>query len=183
MSETGAPDHGFILPPLCLFSLYTHVQFSALQQVRAKLKRIPLRPEGTQVISADDATEYYNLFWLWTLGAYEVVRTMSEHSQCFRSPKDEQIHALKRRLNVIRTPFAKQQIAGVKRGRPTRFYGENSIHSISASGLLFCINGEEIYSEPLMDEVLDLLVGIKHEDILQRMPIRPVDGPANATGD
>ena len=56
----------------------------------------------------------YAKFWLWVLGAYEVVRTMCEAEQCFSAGVRDQLRDLKQRLTLLRIPFAKQELPGKK---------------------------------------------------------------------
>lgn len=50
--------------------------------------------------------------WLWIMGAYEVVRTMSQASVCFSSRAQEEIKVLKRQLAAARIPATKMEVPG-----------------------------------------------------------------------
>jgi hypothetical protein len=54
------------------------------------------------------------LTWLWTLGAYELIRTMSQASVCFSSDIFDQIQELKQELAIARMPSAKMEKKGEK---------------------------------------------------------------------
>jgi len=54
------------------------------------------------------------LMWLWTLGAYEVVRTMCQAKSCFSKKALDQLIQLKKTLSSIRMPAAKMEKAGQK---------------------------------------------------------------------
>ena len=55
-----------------------------------------------------------SLMWLWTLGAYEVVRTMCQAKSCFSQKAWEQLTQLKKALATVRMPAAKMEKAGKK---------------------------------------------------------------------
>jgi hypothetical protein len=55
-----------------------------------------------------------SLMWLWTLGAYEVVRTMCQAKSCFSSKALGQLTQLKKTLAAVRMPAAKMEKAGKK---------------------------------------------------------------------
>ena len=54
------------------------------------------------------------LLWLWTLGAYEVVRTISQAKECFSDTFIERINDLKKQLAIVRMPNAKMEEQGKK---------------------------------------------------------------------
>ncbi|MEJ7608333.1 MAG: hypothetical protein WKF37_19220, partial [Bryobacteraceae bacterium] len=74
-------------------SLYTAVQVQALQHVGDRMLNYKL---------PDQWMDLYNDFWLWTLGAYEVVRTMDQNSARLVAPKGAEMNAMKRHLATIR---------------------------------------------------------------------------------
>jgi hypothetical protein len=87
--------------PLLKFSLYTHGQSVALQEVGSDILRLLAEMKvGEGAVDAETARRAYNLFWLWTLGAYEVVRTMSDPKRlgCFSEEASKQLLELKKRL-------------------------------------------------------------------------------------
>jgi hypothetical protein len=53
-----------------------------------------------------------SLMWLWTLGAYEVVRTMCQANRCFSQKSCDDLSVLKKVLSAIRMPAAKMEKAG-----------------------------------------------------------------------
>jgi hypothetical protein len=158
--------------PLLKFSLYTAVQKSALsnigQEIVAHLDNSNL-PDG-HVSPA--ILRAYELFWLWTLGAYEVIRVMDEHTGCFAPSVAKQIKALKKRLATIRMPFAKQLHTG-KAKRP--IYAELSISGVGAerNDMIFVIGDQQYSTTALIKEVRDFLGGIKPVDIKGALPLGP----------
>ncbi len=55
-----------------------------------------------------------SLMWLWTLGAYEVVRTMCQAKSCFSETAWDELVQLKKSLSTVRMPAAKMEKAGKK---------------------------------------------------------------------
>jgi hypothetical protein len=156
--------------PLFLFSLYTQIQVDALRRLRERLKQMePLRNEQN-FVQGGAFGEYYDYFWFWVLGAYEVIRVMDEHKDCFAGEIKDQLPEVKRRLNRLRVPFAKQDIAGRKPAKPPKFYAENSVASVN-TGLVFIVGQEEFESSSFMDDVLAFLGSIRAFQILAEMPI------------
>jgi hypothetical protein len=52
--------------------------------------------------------------WLWTLGAYEVVRIICQAKGCFSEKTLDQLTQLKKTLSSVRMPAAKMEKAGKK---------------------------------------------------------------------
>ena len=50
-----------------------------------------------------------DLTWYWTLGAYEVVRTMDQSKKCFSPEFMQKIGGLKKELSKVRMPAAKME--------------------------------------------------------------------------
>lgn len=55
------------------------------------------------------------LSWLWTLGAYEVIRTISQAKECFSDSFIEKVNSLKKQLAIVRMPNAKMEEQGKKK--------------------------------------------------------------------
>jgi hypothetical protein len=65
-------------------------------------------------IQEEFLTRAESLMWLWTLGAYEVVRTMCQAKRCFSQKAIGNLMLLKKSLSGIRMPAAKMEKAGRK---------------------------------------------------------------------
>src|SRR4051794_39337074 len=79
--------------PLIVFSVYTDIQSRTIrglgQDILASLEAGITPDDGTGkgiVCSGEVIDCCYGQFWLWILGAYEVVRTMCQAELCF-SPR------------------------------------------------------------------------------------------------
>jgi len=157
--------------PLLIFSIYTHGQLQSLSLVRRELSSIRLERGGDGSYFVSNHGKYYALFWLWVLGAYEVLRTMSENKDCFDDATAQEILKQKRKIAKLRMPFAKQQLSGENpKNQPTKFFAENSVAELG-TGYVFQVGNELFDRETLMDEVLDFLSGIKRNQILKEMPV------------
>ncbi|MBL1435795.1 MAG: hypothetical protein COB08_006300 [Rhodobacteraceae bacterium] len=148
--------------PLLSFSLYTSAQVQTLRNVGEEL--IGSSENWTDTIT--DLQRVYDFFWLWVLGAYEVVRTMSQNKECFSTSVREQIVEQKRALATIRMPFAKQELKG--NGKPV--YSELSVKGIN-KGMVFVISGETYNSTTVVESFLGFIDGIKTGDVINEIPV------------
>ncbi|MFL5329827.1 MAG: hypothetical protein ACJ8C4_13030 [Gemmataceae bacterium] len=157
--------------PMSTFSVYTDIQSRAVRslahEILACFESGIVSDDGTgkgTVCGGDVINRGYGQFWLWVLGAYEIVRTMDQAKQCFSPRVAGELNVLKRRLAVIRMPFAKQELPG--KSLPVR--GEPSIYGIgdSPSDLRFNVEGQVISARDLIGEFLRVMGGITRADIL-----------------
>ena len=122
--------------------------------------------------------EAYGNFWLWTLGAYEVTRTMSEHAHCFSDAYAQRLQTTKKRLAAYRIPFAKQQLS---RKKESNLLSEASVAVIDAGkrDIAFIVEDEKYWVRLEMSAVGDLLGDVTLTDILYsiRSP-KPTTGSA-----
>ncbi|WP_444666568.1 hypothetical protein [Cereibacter changlensis] len=147
------------LHPLLRFSLYTGIQVDAIKRLGAELDQLS--------DSVSDSSEYYWKFWFWVLGAYETVRLMAEHRKaCLSAEAQERTQAMKKKLSLIRVPFAKQELESSR--RPV--YAELSIADFN-HGLVFCINGKSINSTQLIRETIEFFDSFRDDEIVARLPV------------
>ncbi|RUV48171.1 hypothetical protein EOA85_33570 [Mesorhizobium sp. M5C.F.Ca.IN.020.29.1.1] len=66
--------------PLKAFSIYTVTQLQSLRRMAFEIKAA-----RDQKDPGPDIMKAYDFFWFWTLGAYAIIRTMTQHKQCFSS--------------------------------------------------------------------------------------------------
>lgn len=64
------------------------------------------------VTNADDISDASVLTWFWTLGAYEMVRTMSQSNDCFSEQINAKIGFLKQAIAKARMPSSKMEKKG-----------------------------------------------------------------------
>ena len=155
----------FEATPLIAFSLYTAIQAQSLQRVGERLLSISKDWDATG--ASNDHLIYYDYFWLWVLGAYEVLRTMDEKNSMFAENVAIRTRQLKIEIAKLRMPFAKQELRG--NGGP--IYAENSIAGVK-HGLVFKIGDQTIHSDLLVRDVLDHLGSIELCDIKSALPVR-----------
>ena len=76
------------------------------------------------------------LIWFWTLGAYEVVRTMCQADVCFSPQIFSDLKSLKKVLGEVRMPAAKMERPGKK--QPLSSNRSPSGWDISSKDILVC---------------------------------------------
>lgn len=157
--------------PLMAFSLYTNGQVQYLKRVRGMLRQALPSKDHDGTNGWVKHQEYFALFWLWALGAYEVLRTMASYPECFSENAFRRIEEAKKRAAVLRMPFAKQELRGERPKLKREFYAENSAVGHGESGLTFQIGNETYQSEQYMDEILSIFSSICIDDIRSEMPV------------
>jgi len=161
--------------PLVAFSVYTDIQSRTLQTLGAEILACfdaGIKPDGASGNGSNCSGELvirgYGQFWLWVLGAYEVVRTMCPNpEQCdryFSRGVSDRLKELKRRLAELRMPFAKQEL----RGKNVPVEAEPSICGIGTSppDLRFEVEGQVISARELIVEFATVLGNIARGDVL-----------------
>lgn len=149
--------------PLVLFSVYTDIQKDCLliigdEIIKLMKKFSPNKAEGY-------LPKTYGLVWLWILGAYEVIRVMSDNLDCFNPKKQDKIGKMKSILAKIRIPFAKQEMRGSTRKERYNIGNTLSITSFAKGDMGFTIEGEIFFFKPIFREFKKLLTKIKPCDI------------------
>jgi hypothetical protein len=97
--------------PLLRFSAYTVTQIQTLLFLADELQEIlevALVQEG---VVGPEMEPFYGSFWLWTLGASELVQTMYQAKNYFAQPAQRRIQEFKREIAEIRVLLAKQEFA------------------------------------------------------------------------
>ena len=171
MDLTATWDELLLRHPLVAFSIYTDIQSRTIRELGNEIlsclesgitpSNDPSKP-GT--CDGDVLSRGYPKFWLWVLGAYEVVRTMCQAEQCFSTELVTELRQLKRQLATIRMPFAKQELPGQR--FPT--YYEPSITGIrdSPADLRFQVKGQEISARELISEFERVFGKIRRADVI-----------------
>ena len=156
--------------PLLKFSLYTATQVETLKAFGKELlgdfdAGVTYSEETKQpIFERKLVSDGYAKFWLWLLGAYEVVRTMAQAPECFSPNLVEELRKLKKRLSKIRMPFAKQEIAG----QDVPVYNELSIADVEANpaDLVFVVQSERISARSLVEDFIANFDAIRGEEVL-----------------
>lgn len=153
--------------PLLKFSVYTQVQIQQLTMVSDEIMGILDRNTVGGIVVHWHRS--YGLFWLWVLGAYEVIRTMDEHKQCFSEPLRQKVGGLKEELAKVRIPFAKQQFARKKGYKDRAIGSEPSVVGFGEENkdLLFEIEGNSVSCRNMLKQFNDFIQSVNHEEVLR----------------
>lgn len=98
--------------PLAKFSYYLNGRVWVLQEIGDEILENLDNVIVDCVIIHERLSRAEMLFWLWSLGAYEVMRTMHQASDCFTESIRTELFALKRELAQVRMPSAKMEKMG-----------------------------------------------------------------------
>ncbi len=98
--------------PLMAFSFYLSGRNNVLLMLRDEI--IELLDDGFAEDGIDGTKigRASDLMWLWTLGAYEVIRTICQAKKCFSQNFYDKAFELKKELAKARIPAAKMEKQG-----------------------------------------------------------------------
>lgn len=157
--------------PLVKFSVYTQIQSETIsglgQEILHTLDSAIRNQPGTAAgieCNGSSIKHVYGQFWLWVLGAYEIVRTMERAGKCFSPALRDRLQGLKKELALIRMPFAKQELPGKK----VAVEGEPSICDVTETppDLKFAIREKAISVRQLIEKFEQVFSGIGPPDVL-----------------
>jgi len=166
MSDIESLEEMYRKAPVSKFSIYTQIQIDQLKKVSDEILGILERNNVAGLFDGGDFQRSYGLYWLWVLGAYEVIRTMAEHGQCFSEPLRQKVGVLKEELAKVRMPFAKQQLKGQK----DRAIGsEPSVVGVGEEDkdLLFQIEGKSVSCRKMLKRFEDFVQSVNYEEVLR----------------
>jgi hypothetical protein len=151
--------------PLVRFSLYTSIQANVLTDLGETLLSNMDQSLAEDGKVQSPFNDFYGKFWLWTIGAYEVVRTMAGAKHCFVPDAHERVVKFKHHIATLRMPFAKQQL----RGKDHIINAEASISGFDfpRRDVVFEVDGARVSARTLIEDFLALIKGIRLSDILQ----------------
>lgn len=98
--------------PLLAFSFYLSSRVLQLLSIAVEITEDLDKGFGTNPVDGARVGRASIMMWLWTLGAYEVVRTMCQAKTCFSPETMAQLEELKRHLASVRMPDAKMEKPG-----------------------------------------------------------------------
>lgn len=158
-------------PPLVRFSVYSQAQVECLQRLSCELTKLLDEDGGLGA----NFQKIYGNFWLWVLGTYEVSRTMCEYKNCFSDRLYEDVLLFKKRIAVIRMPFAKQQHKG---NGKCPINAEASVASFNSAtkDMAYSVDGTLIWVRPLLAEFDSLVQSIGHADVFHDLRDAPISG-------
>lgn len=154
--------------PLSRFSIYTDAQVRALRSIAAEIfADLDSMHDGEGHINRR-FQHAWDLAWLWTLGAYEVVRAMDQAKGCFSDEVASRLRRVKADLALVRIPFAKQELRG--KGEPV--YAELSLDGFGpdCNDLCFEIENQVVSVRKLIADTLEFFDGIKVSDVVRAHP-------------
>jgi len=155
--------------PLMKFSFYLNsrhgILLSTLDEIIENLN-IGFSGNSSGILNTEPIGHASTLVWYWTLGAYEVIRTISQAKDCFSGKFIESINDLKRDLSNARMPSAKME----KRGKK-----EPVISTRSPDGwdyenkdLLIGDPDDCISARKLLQKYDEIMSNMNPEDVLKR---------------
>lgn len=150
--------------PLTKFSFHTQVQVDILLRFGNEINEITDIYEESRVI--EDFNRCYGKFWLWVLGAYEVIRTMDQNKECFSDDLKIKIRYLKIYLATLRMPFAKLELAGK---RDSIITSELSVIGFK-KGMCFEIDGKSYSSGNVIEKFSEFIQSIRPDQVLVEGP-------------
>ena len=100
--------------PLIGFSYYLSARTNALLHIGDEILDHLDQGFADKLVSSERIARAGTLMWLWTLGAYEVVRTMCQARSCFSERVNSDLMQLKKSLAKVRMPDAKMEKPGKK---------------------------------------------------------------------
>ncbi len=157
--------HLFESHPLLLFSGYTQVQSQILETQRLRVLNELDRafPDGSSVYGPD-LNDAFGDFWMWSLAAYEVIRTMAQNRHCFSQQYGERLVAMKRQIAVYRMPLAKQELKGKPK---SAVLSEAYISTMDVARRDFALQVESklYWAKEEMKAVSDLLHSVTIDDV------------------
>ncbi len=165
--------------PLIAFSVYTHIQTVTLRSMAASIRSdLDAAVLDDSRIDATRMNSAYGAFWLWTLGAYEVLRTMAQATGCFAPRAADEIKRHKQHLEKLRIPFAKQEYAGNKK-RAIASEASISSFGIADRDFSFDVEGQTYSVRMTLDSFERLIASISRSDVLapHRTSYRTASGP------
>jgi hypothetical protein len=117
-------------------------------------------------ICGDFVAEASCMMWFWTLGAYEVIRTIDQSKECFSNEFILEIKELKKVLAKVRMPSAKMEKQGKK--IPVNSNRSPDGWDNIKKDLLIGDPDEPCYARNILKKYEEVMCSITCEDILKR---------------
>lgn len=152
--------------PFLAFSFVLSTRNNQLATVADEILDNLDRGISKDLIDGQYVTKAGILIWLWTLGAYEIVRTMCQAKSCFTTECFDRLQPLKKRLAKIRMPDAKME----KQGRPIPVGSNRSpwCEDVQSKDLLIGDPEEPYSARKLIDDYFSTINSISPNDIVAR---------------
>lgn len=101
--------------PLMAFSFYLSGRNNVLLLLSDEIVDNLDNGFSTSTINGGLIDKASTSMWFWTLGAYEVIRTISQAKDCFSNEFIEKVNTLKKEWAIVRMPSAKMEEQGKKK--------------------------------------------------------------------
>ena len=98
--------------PLIAFSHYLSGRVNVLSSFADEVIENLDKGFSGQCVDGGRVERAESLMWFWSLGAYEVVRTMHQSKECFSDRLVQDLSGLKKTLAAVRMPAAKMEKPG-----------------------------------------------------------------------
>jgi len=154
--------------PLLAFSFYLSERVSILCHLAEEIVQ-----DLDQGFACEESIDTYrvgrsdSLLWFWILGAYEVIRTMSQAKCCFSERVCKKLQALKVLLGAARMPAAKME----KQGKKAYVSSKRSGSGWDIGNLDLFVNDPDeplISARNLLDSFDAVVCSIAKDDVLAR---------------
>jgi hypothetical protein len=151
--------------PILDFSFYSHTQLKIVQELSDEILKSLDSAFSEDIIDASEINVAYGKFWLWVLGAYEIVRTISQTEKCFTESIYESISEIKSPLSKIRMPFAKQEYPGKR--KPIATEASISNWSLEKKDIGFNIKSTKVWVRTLILDFNKIFDNLEKGDVLK----------------
>jgi hypothetical protein len=146
------------------FSIYTHIQALTVRKLGQAINKQLDTMLATEGVVDGDINEVYGQFWLWVIGTYEIIRTMSQAKKCFSTNLNTSLALVKANLSKVRMPFAKQEYIGKK--KPIRNEASISSFNHKTRDFAITIGDNQIWVRNLIGEFDNIFKNMEVKDIV-----------------
>jgi hypothetical protein len=112
--QNPSQDEMDLRDPLSTFSFYLSGRVNVLCHFSDEIIEELEQGFSQADVQFEHIARAESLMWLWLLGAYEVVRTMTQAETCFSQRVRDDLRQLKKPLSAARMPAAKMEKPGKK---------------------------------------------------------------------
>ncbi len=168
--------------PLLAFSFYLSTRNNLLLFTLDEIvKELDNAFADERTMKWDSITKASDSMWFWTLGAYEVVRTIDQAKECFSEDFISRIKGLKRELAIVRMPSAKME----EQGKPLPVNSNRSPDGwdIESKDLLVGKPENPVSARFILDMYDKVIRSLTPQDVLKRHEDSYVKASGLATGE
>lgn len=152
--------------PLLAFSFALSTRHNQLADIADEILDNLDKGMSSKFIDMRYVTRAGILTWLWTLGAYEIVRTMCQAKECFAPNCHSELQELKKRLAKVRMPDSKMEKQGKK--EPVNSNRSPWCEMPETKDLLIGDPEEPDYARQIIDKYFTVVNSIKRNQVLAR---------------